>query len=109
VNFVDQFRENTVEVGLLLKEDVPHVFLLLLKFGQRAFDQFFVIFEFLFFLVRQHDDFFFVLKDLLSFDQLVLHFEHFAVQVEVLETREVVIFEVLLKLFLEGFVFIFHL
>ncbi len=63
----------------------------------------------MFFLISQHDDFFFVLKDLFSLDQLVLHFEHFAVEIKVLEAREVVIFEVLLKLFLKGFVFVFHL
>jgi hypothetical protein len=63
----------------------------------------------LFFLISQHYNFLFVLKDLFSLDQLVLHFKHFAVEVKILETREVVIFEVFLKLFLKGFIFVFHL
>lgn len=63
----------------------------------------------MFFLISKHYDFLFVFEDLLALNELILHFKDFAVEVEVLEAREIVIFKVFLEFFLEGLIFVFHM
>ena len=109
MDLIDEFCENTVEVSFFFEKDISHVLFLLLKFCERTFDEFLVILEFLFLLVSEHNDFFFVFQDLFALNKLILHFKHFTVEVKILEAGEIVFFEVSLEFFLKGFVFVFHL
>lgn len=78
-----------------------------MEFGQWAFDQFFVVLKFLSLLKCYIDDLLFVVHNLLPFQELSSHFEHFGMQTQVWESIAVVLFKTFLKLFLESFIFVF--